>query len=162
MAVTIKQVEAIPAGVDAAWQRIEAHIAHRFTARAVTWTVEGPGEWIAPLTPATISTSEIWNGTAWEAVTLQPGPLGLELPSQGPFRFVATVGGGTIPPAVSEAHSRLTAYVAAMADNTPGARSVSTNIPDVEQLTIEREPNWIARALQQSGAADLLRPYRKV
>ena len=41
------------------------------------WTVEGPGEFVPPLSPATISTVEVWSSAdAWEVVTLTPSPLG--------------------------------------------------------------------------------------
>jgi len=92
MAVTLKQVEAVPvtypatptglttgaAALDAAmiWQRIEAYTLHRFSARAVVWTVEGPGDWVPPLTPATISTVEAWDGEAWVAASPAASPLG--------------------------------------------------------------------------------------
>ncbi|WP_305972519.1 MULTISPECIES: hypothetical protein [unclassified Mameliella] len=33
---------------------------------------------------------------------------------------------------------------------------------DGERERVERAPTWKARALQNSGAADLLRPYRRV
>ena len=31
------------------WQRIESYVAYRWTPRAVTWIVEGCGEWYPPL-----------------------------------------------------------------------------------------------------------------
>ncbi len=71
----MQQVEAIPAtfpavpsGLSTAaaalapamvWGRIEAHTNVRYTSRAVTWVVEGPGEWVPPLVPASISTFEM-------------------------------------------------------------------------------------------------------
>lgn len=161
MATTIKQTEA-DTQTDAIWSRIEAHIAHRFTSRDVEWIVEGPGEWCPPLTPATITTAEIWNGTAWETITAPDSPLGgYWLSGEGPYRFAGTVGAGPIPAAVQEAYDRLSAYLAGLADNVPGARAYSIEIPDVESTSITRDATWIARALQHSGAADLLRPYRR-
>ena len=72
MAVTIKQTEATPdayadapSGLSAAaaalskdmiWARLEAYTAWRWSARGVVWIVEGPGEWVPPLKPATITT----------------------------------------------------------------------------------------------------------
>lgn len=167
MVATIKQVEAIPesypdASAPAIWERIEAYIAHRFTPREVVWTVEGPGEWVPPLIPATVTTAEIWNGEAWEALTVGPAPLGgYWLSGCGPYRFTATVGGGGAPAAVLEACSRLEAYLAAdVGMITVGAQSERRQVGDVD-VAIERNPNWMARALQHSGAADLLRPYRR-
>ena len=61
MAVTLKEVEAIPASYPSApaglsmaalmldqaalWQRIEAYCRMRWTVREVVWTVEGEGAW---------------------------------------------------------------------------------------------------------------------
>ena len=166
MAVTIKQTEAIPAsypddGDPAIWQRLESYIAHRFTSRAVVWIVEGCGEWAAPLTPATISSVEIWSGTAWETCTEPDSPLGgYWLSGDGPYRFTGTVGGGTVPAAVSEAYTRLSNFLTETSDNPAGARVYSYSIGELSERT-ERDPAHIAKALQNSGAADLLRPYRR-
>lgn len=164
MATTIKQVEGHSFRPDAIMQRIEAYIAHRFSSRDVEWIVEGPGEWCPPLIPATISTVEIWNGLAWESVTAPDSPLGgYWLSGSGPYRFAGTVGErvGRVPAAVHEAYDRLSAYMDGMSESTPSALSVSLTIPEVESKTIERDAKWIARAMQNSGAADLLRPYRR-
>ncbi|MAW87171.1 MAG: hypothetical protein CMJ42_11635 [Phyllobacteriaceae bacterium] len=169
MAVTLKQVEAIPesyplAGNETAWQRIEAYTAHRWTARQVIWTVEGPGEWSAPLTPATVTETEIWQDDAWTSVTLRAGPMGgYVLDGEGPYRITATVGGGTPPAAVREAHSRLTAYLDALAaDDLPvGISQYSVGLGGEIREHFERDPNTVAKAMQASGAADLLRPYRR-
>ncbi len=100
---------------DMIWQRIEPYIAYRWSSRAVVWTVEGPGEWHAPLTPATVSTVEVWSrANEWETATLDASPLGgYYLPCTGPYRFTATVGSGDVPAAVNEAFRRLAEYMAA-------------------------------------------------
>ena len=129
MATTIKQTEALPeaypdvsvdsttAGAAAdpmlVWQRIEAYVAHRWTEE--TWN----GSWTAaasgtpPLTPATISTVEVWQDDAWTAVTLSPSPLGGYVLPGGTYRFTGTVGAGDVPAGVLEAFRRLAAYMAA-------------------------------------------------
>ena len=177
MATLIQQVESLPAAyptapvglssavaalVKVSWQRIEPYIAWRFTPRAVTWTVEGPGEWHPPLQPATISAVEIWSGAdEWEAVTVAASPLGgYCLPATGPYRFTAEVGGGVAPDIVQEAVKRLAEYLAAEPD-MPGATSERTEIPGVMTSEVSRIASWRARAMQNSGAADLLRPYRR-
>lgn len=163
MAVTLKQTEALTEQ-DAAWQRIEAYIAYRFTERAVVWIVEGAGEWCAPLTPATVTEIEIWNGAAWETITAPDSPLGgYWLSGDGPYRFTATVGGGDVPAVVTEAHTRLSNYLASVAaDDMPdGASSYSVSLGGEVREQIDRNPKAIAMAIQLSGAADLLRPYRK-
>jgi len=143
-----------------AWQRIEHYTAHRWAARQVIWVARGPGEFVPPLRPVTALTAEAWNGSAWEAVTLAEAPLGHELAQEGPHRLTATVGAGPVPEPVTAAVQRLAAYLAAE-DAAPGG---STSYrADAGQLSesITRDPAHLGRALQNSGAADLLRPYRR-
>lgn len=175
MAVTLKQVEAAPASypdvttflrlgalegdevpdADQVWQRIEAYTAHRWTARAVVWTVEGPGEWVPPLTPATVSTIEVWQD-GWTACSLEASPLGgWELPGSGPYRFTGSAGGGDLPAAVAEAFKRLHEYTRGINDSFKNETAYTRSGDD------EVVRNWTAKALQLSGAADLLRPYRR-
>ncbi|MDJ0979258.1 MAG: hypothetical protein QNI87_12095 [Erythrobacter sp.] len=176
MAETIDETEAVPldypdtpsglstaaAALDAnaIWQRIEAYTAHRYTDREVTWLVEGKGHWGFPLTPATLSSAERWTGEAWEAVTLSAGPYGYCLPDEGPYRIIADVGAGTVPAAVSEAFRRLAEYLADDTDRA-GVSDYMVNMGGAIQESYKRNPAWTARAMQYSGAADLLRPYRR-
>lgn len=174
---TIKQSEAIPSSYPAApaglsdaaaalnsstiWQRIENYIAYRWTARAVSWVVEGPGEWVPPLAPATVSTVQIWDGGQWITETLTPSPLGgYQLDAVGPYRFDASVGSGNAPAAVLEAYRRLAEYLAAEAKIDAGVTKTANVVGDL-RIETERNVSWIARALINSGAADLLRPYRR-
>lgn len=179
-ATTIKQTESTPtsypttpAGLTAAaealapemiWQRIEAYIAYRFTERAVTWVVEGCGEWHPPLTPATIDTVEIWQADAWEAVTLSPSPLGGYFLPGGTYRFTGTVGAtdspATAPEIVEEAFRRLAEYLAATLKGTPGltAERVTAGSVTVEK---SRSATWAGEAMSNSGAGDLLRSFRR-
>lgn len=183
MAVTIRTTESLPdaypappegltdaAGAldaDMIWQRIEMYTAWRWTERDVVWIVEGEGEeWLPPLAPATIATTEVWTGSSWAAVTLAPSPLGgYVLPGAGPYRFAGTLGDdeADIPAAVLEAFRRIAEYMADTDEtDRAGARSLTTAVPDVHSTTIERSPAWMAQALVNSGAADLLRQYRRV
>jgi hypothetical protein len=143
------------------WARIEDYIAHRFTEREVVWTLLGNGgdQFHPRLTPVTSSVADLWTGEAWEAVTLLQGPLGVCLPASGTYRITAQVGGGDVPAPVSEAFRRLAEYLAAD-PGTAGASSTSVSIGPIEE-TLDRAPTWIARAMQHSGAADLLRTYRR-
>lgn len=156
--------EAAAALVVVAWQRIEPYIAYRWSPRAVSWIVEGPGEWYPPLKPATISTVEIWSGAdEWESAALDASPLGgYWLPATGPYRFSATAGTSDAdPPAtVQEAVKRLAEYLAAD-PGAPGATSERVDIPGVINEEVSRVASWRARAMQNSGAADLLRTYRR-
>jgi hypothetical protein len=185
MAVTIKQTESLPdaypaspespaslsaaaeALADVAWQRIEAYITHRWTERAVEWIVEGPGEWTPPLKPAAIAITQVWSSRAneWESVTLSASPLGgYYLSVTGPYRFGGIVGGGSpapeVPAAVLEAHRRLCEYMAARPGNKPGASSESVTAGSVA-VSHSRSPSWLAKAIENSGAGDLLRNYRR-
>lgn len=196
MAVTIKQVEALPESYPAimtdhglddsfVWQRIESYIAYRFSPRSVIWTVEECGEWEPPLTPATVTRVDVWKMGTWSEITPAPSPYGgYEFAGSGPFRITATVGGGfgvgDIPDAVQEAYRRLSRYSSAISRVSQDRlmmRRVQKN--SYEQPPIRPTPhqesqrmtdvdgsadfvtNWTAKALQLSGAADLLRPYRR-
>jgi len=180
MAVTIKQTETSPeaypdspeglseaatAIVSAVWRRIETYTAFRTTVRDVTWIVEGCGEWVPPLTPASIASVEVWQGDEWQVAEPASSPLGgYTLPGHGPYRFTGTAGDddADVPADILEAVRRLAEYMAA--DVNPahaGARVVSETIPNIITLSIERSPAWMAQALINSGAADLLRRYRR-
>lgn len=180
MAVTLKQTESVPesypaipdspsilsdaaAALDPAivWQRIESYVARRWTARQVEWLVEGPGEFCPPLAPAEITMIEIWSGAhEWEMVDLVAAPFGYWLPASGPYRFTATVGSDSEAPAkVLEAFRRLAEYMA----TKPGAAGVSheqISAGTVSRSTT-RSSSWAAEAMQNSGAADLLRDIRR-
>lgn len=177
-AIAIDPEPQIRKTVAAAWQRVESYIAHRWNSRSVVYIAEGPGDWRADLSPSTIANVEVWRDNAWVAETLDPAPLGgYGLDSEGPYRFTGTVGSASEPPrAVKEAVFRLVQYFRAVDETPPEHRIVSSLKTDqapyyqphdathsLRELDIER-PNaqWIARALQYSGAADLLRPYRKL
>ncbi len=176
MAETLKQDEAVPTypatpsglSTDAAaldpsvvWARIEAFISTRWTSRAVVWTVEGPGEWVPLLTPATITTAERWTGGAWVTATPDPSPLGGYQLDDAAYRFTGTVGGGTVPETVNEAYRRLAEYMAEKPKEA-GATSESLAIGSgAISRSISRNAAWMARAMINSGAADLLRPYRR-
>lgn len=182
MAATLQQNEAIPesypaapgglsveaASLDAAtiWQRIEAYIPRRYTTRQVVWIVEGPGEWVAPLAPATMTSAEVWRNEAWEALTLPLSPMaGYMLPGEGPYRITADVGVGPVPAAVNEAFRRLAEYCADIRDAavTRDTAGVSKHDFSIGQLSesVTRSQAWAARAMENSGAGDLLRPYRR-
>lgn len=175
MSTTIKQDEAVPdsypsapsglstaaAALDAdmIWQRIESYIAYRWTSRAVTWVVEGDGEWLPPLAPVTVSAVDIWESDAWAAVTLSPSPLGGYVLLDATYRFTATVDSGTVPAAVNEAFRRLAEYLAAK-NRKPGVSRYSMNLGDLSE-SYDTSLTWKSKAMQYSGAADLLRAYRK-
>lgn len=175
-ATTLRQTEVapetypdLPDGLSAAaaalepavlWQRIEGYIAWRFSPRGVVWIAEGPGDWAPPLAPATITTVEEWRGATWQETTLDASPLGgYVLKGCGPYRISGEVGDlDEVPAIVNEAVKRLAEYTAAFHFEHIDIRS--ENVPDVYQAEYG-SPSWRARALQDSGAADLLRDYRR-
>lgn len=178
MVLTIKQTEGVPASwpttptglstgaaalpVGPIWSRIEAWIARRYSSRSIQWVTEGVGEWVPPLSPATVSTVERWTGTAWEAVTLSASPLGgYDVTEDTWHRFTGTVGTGPAPEAVQEAFRRLAEYLGNTALNSApsGATSYSMDMGGLNRR-FDRDADWRAKAIINSGAADLLRPYR--
>lgn len=184
MAVTIGQTEENPAAypdapaglstaaaaldADMLWQRLESYVAHRWTARSVVWVVEGPGNWQPPLTPAVVSLVELWDDDdGWTTTLPGASPMGgYAFDGVGPYRVTAMVGSGTVPAAVLEAFRRLAEYSVEMGKDGmmsghPSHSSHSAKIGDSIEETFTRPSNWAGRALQLSGAADLLRPYRR-
>lgn len=143
-----------------AWQRIERYIVHRFAVRNVTWLVESSGgDWVAPLRPVISLTAGIWTGDGYTPVTLATAPGGWCIPC-GRFEIEATVGAGPVPASVAAAVKRLADYMAAQSPMPAGARSYSATGGQLSEA-ITADPAAAARALQNSGAADLLRQYRR-
>ena len=146
------------------WRRIEHHVAYRWGVRNMLWTVEGAGEWLAPLGPAVINSIFIWQGNGWIAATPDATPLGYEL-DYGTYLFDATVGTDYTdgaPDDVEEAFRRLAEYAAAEDGLPPGVSEYSVNFDgSITERTL-RSPNHLAKALVNSGAADLLRSYRRL
>ncbi|TQE95020.1 MAG: hypothetical protein FKY71_17400 [Spiribacter salinus] len=69
-------------------------------------------------------------------------------------------GGGDVPAAVSEAFRRLAEYLTDATDRA-GVSSYSVNMGGAIEESYQRNPAWVARAMELSGAADLLRPYKR-
>jgi len=136
------------------WQRIEAWISRRWPERQVVYITEGAGEWCARLQPFAISAVERWTDDAWQAVSANPSPMGgIVLASDAHHRITGIAGDDTDPPgAVIEAFRRLHEYNVGLTVNwwTDAAR------------TEDLAHNYAARAIQLSGAADLLRPWRRL
>ncbi len=145
---------------DMIWARIEAFIAHRFSAREVVWTLQGNGgdQFHPRLTPVVSRVAHFW-GDQWEALTLLDGPLGVCLPFDGTYRITAQVGAGAVPAPVSEAFRRLAEYLAP-GEEHPGASGFKVGLAPID-LEETRSAAWVAKAMQLSGAGDLLRPYRR-
>ncbi len=151
---------------NAAWERIESYIAYRWGERPVEFVVEGPGEWLPPLVPFTTQSISRWVGGEWVPVDPLPTALGgWCLIENLHFRFTGFAGSDEeIPFAVQEAFRRLCRYLDHDSKHTDpfvgGASEHSFDLGNVSMST-KQSPNARAKALQYSGAADLLRPYRK-
>jgi hypothetical protein len=174
MPTTLRQTEGIPASYPAApsglsakaaalrpavvWKRMEAFTAYRWGERTVSWFIEGPGEWWPPLLPTTITEVAAWHGEAWETLDPDVSPLGYWLVSTGPYKFSGTAGTSATPAdTVLEAYRRLAEYLVA---ESPGAApSVAISYGPMS-VTTRRASAWLANAMNNSGAGDLLRPYR--
>lgn len=153
--------EAAAVSADMIWRRIETWVRYRWAARTVTWVVEGPGTWVPPLRPATVTASATWDNGAWTDSTLTEAPLGYDLDG-ATYRITATVGEeGDPPETVLEAFRRLAEYLAGASGGATEATAETTAYGDICSTTVQRPPTWRARALQYSGAADLLREWRR-
>jgi len=145
------------------WRRIESWIAYRWGSRTCSFIVEGGcGTWRAPLYPFTSATIEEWGGNAWEAVTLAADPLGgINIGSASHYRFAGALGSTNEPPEdVLEAYRRLAEY-SSEKHGVDGSSSRTMELGGSLRESYERAPTWLARALTYSGAADLLRVYRR-
>lgn len=167
IALPFSYFELSAAGREAVWQRIEAWVSYRWGARSCTFIVETGTRrtWRPPLHPFTVETVEAWTGEAWEPVTLAPDYSGgVTLGYATAYRFTGVLGTDDAPPAdVVEAYRRLADYFVAVRIHSPmiGSARHEQHAANGASVAIERAPTWTARAMQQSGAADLLRNYRR-
>lgn len=160
-----------PAGLSAAasaidpeviWSRIEDYVRVRWATREVAWILEGEGDWKPPLEPVTAMSVEVWDADAWTSTEPPESALGgFCFSGSGTYRVSATVGDGNVPAKANEAYRRLAEYMAEPM-GTAGASSLTHSIGGELSRTVQRNPAWMARAMQNSGAADLLRPYRRL
>jgi hypothetical protein len=91
-------------------------------------------------------------------VTFLNGPLGIQLPASSTWRISAVCGGDlVVPKTVQEAYRRLAEYMVSANAHPAGVASVTSGA-----MSLRFHRDYAARALQNSGAADLLRPYRRL
>lgn len=148
---------AIPPAV--IWDRLYSYIAYRWGETHVSWRVQGCGEFRPRITPAVVHDVFYWSNSGWTLTTLKAGPLGVELSADNIWKIDATAGGEVmaVPAAVARAYVLLAEYMASAQKNPAGVASLTSG-----QLSLRFTRDHAARALQQSGAADLLRPYRNL
>ena len=168
MIYAIRQVEGLPESYPAiegytpealaqAWQRIEHYIAFRYSEREVVWHIDADaGEWLPPLAPIVSISAQQAGGEAFEP---EGGPMGGYCLPCGQTTVTATVGAAPVPEAVTEAVRRYAKYMG-FEDGMPiGVTRFSSG---AFNASIRREDIAPAKAMQNCGAADLLRAYRRV
>ena len=169
MSRIIAQVETVPASypaiedleesdaLSAAWQRIEHYIAWRYSPRSVVWRIESTGcEWRAPLAPVVTLTAQVDGDDPFEP---EAGPQGGWMLPRGIVTVTATVGAGPAPAAVLEAVRRYVRLMTTTLTLPAGVTRFSSGTFDAAVRRDELNP---AMAMVNSGAADLLRAYRRV
>lgn len=145
------------------WGRLEAYCAWRGTEREIVYILEGFGAWRPDVFPVTVATVEVWSNDEWAATTLTASPEGGYMLDGGTYRVTTTAGAEapvTVPPAIAESYGRIAEYMVA-ADDKPGSASFRLQLGGGLELETDRAPTWRARAIQNSGAGDLLRAYRR-
>lgn len=135
------------------WDRLEAFCNYRWSETVVEFTVNPPCamQWQPPYVPFVV---DLVNG---EAAT--PDDFGaVALSSRSKVR--CTIGGETPSETMLTAYRRLAEYFAATDDTPGGVSRYSFSVGDVSE-NWSRRADHMARAIHNSGAADLLRKYRK-
>lgn len=183
--IPITDITGQPVNSDLAWvwQRIEAYSRERWTPREVVWLVQGGGAWTPPLSPVRIEMMETWAGD-WMPGAGKRSPWGSLVLSGDAHRITGIVGeNNPVPPVVMKAAARLANYLTQQIDGsdpdlwatkmrwivtppdeaiTVGEGTASITRGHKTEESYERAADYIAKALQYSGAADLLRPYRRM
>lgn len=158
-AVTGLSTAAAALDAGAIWQRIENWIAYRWPKRPVVWEVEGSGLFVPPLADWSVTTIEV-AGQTWEEAELGYNVRGIWLEG-ATYRVRAQVGtDDDLPAAVAEAYRRLAEYTAEVDDSMPAGVTRFSEAIGPLTTTTTRAAHAKARALELSGAADLLRPWR--
>ena len=104
---------------------------------------------------------ERWEGDAWTLAAIQDAPVGIKF-TPGTYRVSGTAGTAETPrPDAIEGYRRYAEVVAATGEK-PGFTRWSRNIGGEYVVSWTRERNAMAKAMLSSGAADILRRYRKV
>lgn len=154
--MTARAAEIPPAVI---WGRIYEYIAYRWGKTTISWRVQGCGEFVPRVTPCVVDDIFYWTSTGWNMVTLPDGPMGIDMPADNIWKIDATAGGDVlaVPAKVARAYILLAEYMASAKSIPAGVASVTSGA-----LGIRFQRDAAARALQNSGAADLLRSYRKL
>lgn len=149
----------------ALWRRIEQHTVYRYGVRNVLFTVSGPGEFISPIGPvALLNSASRWVDGGWSATTLDATPLGLECLDYT-YLIDCDIGAlytDDLPADVILAFQRLAEYLGAEDVMPVGASMYESDIGGEIRERTTRNAQHVAKSLMNSGAADLLRGYRRL
>jgi hypothetical protein len=135
------------------WDRLEAFTNFRWSTTVMDFVVNPDHQvmWHPPYLPFVV---DLVNGEPAD-----PDEFGaVELAGRSTVR--ATIGGGDVSEAVKAAYRRLAEYFAVRDEMPAGAQRYAVSIGDISE-TISKRGDHMARAMQNSGAADLLKKYRK-
>lgn len=135
------------------WDRLEAFTNFRWSETVVEFVVNPDHEiqWKPPYVPFVV---DLVDGEA--ATPDQFGAVTIRNRS----KVRCTIGGADVSETVKTAYRRLAEYFAVRDDMPAGAQRYAVSIGDISE-TISKRSDHLARAMQNSGAADLLRKYRK-
>jgi len=158
-------VPAIPAGRlswAALWARLDQWVVFRWTPRAVDWWVrtEREIEFVPRLRPlVSVDEVQVFESGAYASRTIERTARGVILPESGDWQVTATIGAAPTPPDATEASRLLAEYWATQLDALPGVHTSKLSVGGSFDTQEERDPRFMAKALELSGAADLLRRY---
>jgi hypothetical protein len=144
------------AAIDAAviWDRLEAFTNFRWSETVVEIVVNPDHEiqWKPPYAPFVVDlvNGEPANPDQFGAVTIRNRAI-----------VRATIGGAVPSETVKTAYRRLSEYFAVRGRVPAGAQRYSVNIGGDISESISQRSDHMARAMHNSGAADLLRKFKK-
>ena len=112
-------------------------------------------EWFAPLAPVVSLTVQEGDETPYQP---EAGPMGGWILPCGAVTITATVGARPVPAAVTEAVKRYAKFMASTAELPAGITRIGSG---ELSLSYRQETISPGMAMVNSGAADLLRAYRR-
>ncbi len=143
------------------WQRIEQYTNYRWPARRVEFALQGQGEFTPLVTPFKPESIKCWSAQKWRvAQMLKTAWCGVCLPFDTQWRLEGIAGDDSVPPAeVLEAARRLSDYFCQIQND---GRTMSATSLSGDDASVDLGAAWAAKAVQRSGAGDLLRRYRRL
>jgi len=152
------------------WARIEAYCSWRWTPRVARLEVYNHSGWIRmPVRPFRVTKLEICNSSGqfweWTELDISCAPQrGWNIYAPGLNTCIRGIAGenNPAPGAVIHAAVRLHTYLAHQPESFPLWATSKSHAQGDSNDGFQRPANYIAKAMQHSGAADLLRTYRRL